>query len=747
MSNSGAWGEEFASQYQAGSEFSAARQSNADAEHDLALSLATDLRGKFREFKERNAHLDPERVAASRVLYHMNVGEDFAGSDEEAMRYGIEEMGRFTHSLFQVDLDDGEDQIGLVGYADKMLSDEPTDLERLAFLHLMESYDAMDADNLNEIGRFGRALVGDPTSIGGIGALVSMGIKWGGKKAGKSLLSDKIKDKLRMSIAAAIEGGSFGYAYSERGQQATIGASKNPYYQKQVDHDAMRDIQSAGVAAAMSAALPFAGDAIKKMWDGTGMLVDKTTQHGTLGMGVGPIDDAPVNIRNMPSGLGGDVNVAELRKQASAQRFDEADTSYRIEHTAPTGEGASSLDDMSDIYPDDIYDPSVAGRYYGHGGEDVGMDNATAEIISQYKGNPDATVTIYRAVPKGVTDINEGDWVTVNPDYAHAHGGSWVDDGEYDVISKEVKASEVIASGDSIHEFGYVKKDLGLDIDSLSADEVITAYHGSPHSFAEFDFSYMGTGEGAQARGWGAYASSEAATAAKFREPSTGPKTEIQVNGVAVDEPTAMQEFVARTYAGDSDKALKSLNAKLARLQEKVDNASDIDKTGLGFSDKDIAKMELDGFTKKVNEVELMRDQSVKVAPRGNLYEVKLKTSKDELLDWDKPLSEQSDTVKKALKDAGVDMPDDTKGMHLYYNARPTSTNPKEASEALLKAGIKGVKYIDNLSAKGDNGPENYVVFDERLIEISKKFSVPIPVAALVLMKQEGQAQQDNEDL
>ena len=128
---------------------------------------------------------------------------------------------------------------------------------------------------------------------------------------------------------------------------------------------------------------------------------------------------------------------------------------YRITHTAPVREGMNSIDDMTDVYPDDVYDSRVAGQYYGHGGDSVSMDNETARIISGFRGKPDKDITIYRAVPKGITDINKGDWITVNKNYAKSHGDSWVDDGNFDIISKKVKAKDIATDGNSIHEFGY----------------------------------------------------------------------------------------------------------------------------------------------------------------------------------------------------------------------------------------------------------------------------------------------------
>ena len=97
------------------------------------------------------------------------------------------------------------------------------------------------------------------------------------------------------------------------------------------------------------------------------------------------------------------------------------DLSYRIEHTAPRVDGNNVLSDVSDKYPDDFYDSSVAGRFYGQGDQPA-MDRAVAEVVAQFRDRPDAEVTIYRAVPEGVEDINPGDWVTLTREYAEFHG-------------------------------------------------------------------------------------------------------------------------------------------------------------------------------------------------------------------------------------------------------------------------------------------------------------------------------------
>jgi hypothetical protein len=86
----------------------------------------------------------------------------------------------------------------------------------------------------------------------------------------------------------------------------------------------------------------------------------------------------------------------------------------------------------------------------------MSYDKKAFDIANKAKGNPDAEVTIYRAVPSEVTssDINRGDWVAITQEYAKDHGES-VLRGDYKIITKKVKARDIYTNGDSIQEWGY----------------------------------------------------------------------------------------------------------------------------------------------------------------------------------------------------------------------------------------------------------------------------------------------------
>lgn len=124
---------------------------------------------------------------------------------------------------------------------------------------------------------------------------------------------------------------------------------------------------------------------------------------------------------------------------------------YRGQHKAPTGKnGEGSLDAMDRTYPDDIYS-SKGARYYGSG--DAQMDKRAHDLIVSLRGKPDEMVTVYRAVPKGVSGgINTGDWVTPIREYAISHGERF-EEG-FNILEKTVRAGDLFTEGNSIFEFG-----------------------------------------------------------------------------------------------------------------------------------------------------------------------------------------------------------------------------------------------------------------------------------------------------
>lgn len=148
----------------------------------------------------------------------------------------------------------------------------------------------------------------------------------------------------------------------------------------------------------------------------------------------------------------------EARKYKSAEEFVRAQEKnypdYLSGHSAPIrGEDYAPAFDLTKLYPEDVYSPQ-ASRLYGSGFPDA--DKKALDILNKVKGNPDADITVFRAVPldKKYSSINNGDWITLTRDYAQQHGESNLG-GKFKILEKKVKADEIFTDANSLQEFGY----------------------------------------------------------------------------------------------------------------------------------------------------------------------------------------------------------------------------------------------------------------------------------------------------
>jgi predicted GNAT family acetyltransferase len=99
------------------------------------------------------------------------------------------------------------------------------------------------------------------------------------------------------------------------------------------------------------------------------------------------------------------------------------------------------------------------------------------------------------------------------------------------------------------------------------------------------------------------------------------------------------------------------------------------------------------------------------------------------MLDWDKPLSEQSDYVKNAINKSEYalrDMAFDITGNNDPTGGQiaKTAMNPKEFSQHLRELGIPGIKYLDAGSrGQGGTGTRNFVIFpgEEKNLKILER--------------------------
>jgi hypothetical protein len=283
--------------------------------------------------------------------------------------------------------------------------------------------------------------------------------------------------------------------------------------------------------------------------------------------------------------------------------------------------------------------------------------------------------------------------------------------------------------------------------------KTLKAYHGSPHDFDQFSLSKIGTGEGAQAYGHGLYFAEDPIVANTYRGKvsamQNAGKPTIEGRPINWDNPEEAAAFELWRHNGNREKA--------ARFYEQTFKGTEVPK--------------------------ILRGQETipKIDPPGKTYEVNLHTSPDELLDWDKPLSQQSPKVQEALGSqfsniqpaklgngkygltrigpdgsgkviVGIqaDTPEEAMsqltGERAYQlmTSRWDATSKADAAEALRKAGIKGIQYLDQGSRAAGEGTKNFVIFDDKIIEIAKKYGVALPVAAEIFRRQQIGAKNGN---
>lgn len=117
-----------------------------------------------------------------------------------------------------------------------------------------------------------------------------------------------------------------------------------------------------------------------------------------------------------------------------------------------------SLEDISLGYtmqPDDIFDhPERYMQSDSTSKEAARAIKATLNALK--KGNKDAKIKVFRAVPLSVKEgrLRNGDWVTPSRTYADMHGNHRLE-GEYRVIEEEVPAKDLWWDGNDVREWGY----------------------------------------------------------------------------------------------------------------------------------------------------------------------------------------------------------------------------------------------------------------------------------------------------
>lgn len=246
-------------------------------------------------------------------------------------------------------------------------------------------------------------------------------------------------------------------------------------------------------------------------------------------------------------------------------------------------------------------------------------------------------------------------------------------------------------------------------MDGLQFDQGV--WHGTPHLGIDesgFKLNAIGSGEGNQAYGWGIYFAGDRSVAEGYRKNLSYRE---QVRNFRADLPDdASFEDVMESMA----------RGELPQSTADVVAALDADDwLGFDYPAQAItaAFRELENF----DPSQALRDAIQRWS--GQVYQAEIPEN-SELLNWDLPFSQQSESVRSALnKVAGgtsfmesLQPFEDTTGEGLYLALTRDLGSPELASRALAAAGIPGLRYLDGNSRAQGDGTYNYVVWDESLL-------------------------------
>ena len=242
-------------------------------------------------------------------------------------------------------------------------------------------------------------------------------------------------------------------------------------------------------------------------------------------------------------------------------------------------------------------------------------------------------------------------------------------------------------------------------------DDAMVAYQGSPHKFDALDPSKIGTGQGAQTYGHGLYVAENKGVGQRYAD-ELG--SFDRVTGGADTAPSIATNLADELGDGLFD-VLDSLRASKYTddygIHHVMDDGSEIIEIGnQGAWDAVSAPL-----NKYLYEIDVPDEDIAK------------------MLDWDAPLSEQTESVRKALENTPAaqrlnkmdadareafgdtytdDWVTETSAGRLYREMAD-ELGAAGASKAMQDAGIPGIKYYDQGSRAAGDGTRNMVLFDD----------------------------------
>ena len=270
---------------------------------------------------------------------------------------------------------------------------------------------------------------------------------------------------------------------------------------------------------------------------------------------------------------------------------------------------------------------------------------------------------------------------------------------------------------------GQSKKELtGTQVQELFA------YHGTAADFEAFDIGKVGTGQGAQSYGHGIYVAENPEVAKEYQKDLSRQRYFGIIDGKKVGEAFDNPYNDISAEAAFSISKLNDLRPgeEIVVTQEMANRAYRKRIDDLGNNEERLNLFEA------INSL-VGKRVGWNWGTHGNLYAVRITADKSAMLDWDKPLSEQSPQVQEVLNSLmdrwKSSITTDPTGEQIYNNLAASTEGYKQKQEAmriLREAGIPGIHYLDRGSRAEGKGTSNYVIFDDANIKITHKNGQPL---------------------
>ena len=282
------------------------------------------------------------------------------------------------------------------------------------------------------------------------------------------------------------------------------------------------------------------------------------------------------------------------------------------------------------------------------------------------------------------------------------------------------------------------------------------AWHGTPHNFDAFTLQAIGSGEGAQAHGWGLYFAERKRTAEKYRKGLSAPNIVLAVEGKKYrwkikDD---WESYWVNTETGipADDFEQDHLSRMLRKAEGDAREEDYLSAVEEWLQDENLTEEQKGHLLRQRDEY---LNSEAKLEGMGQLFELEIPDN-DVLLDEQKTFDEQPEKVKEGLsklrekakariaeleakiEEARKNASDSFEveileallatqkaflakgfegktGREIYHELQWPFGSPRAASEVLNAVGVKGITY------DGRRDGRCFVVFDDKAIEVIDK--------------------------